>query len=318
MTDHTLHIDARPRGIAARVGIVLLNLPAPGLGLLRIGRWRLAVACLAAVPLLALGLLAVGWVAPRASAAVMAAVLGLVTAVTFGALLISAAVTWHGSRWRANSLPLASRWYVLIAVLVTVLAVNAATGFAQDRLYKSFSMSSAAMMPTLARGDVMIADMRRRTPVRRGMTIVFAAPQGHDFVMRVVALPGDRIAVRNGVPSIDGRAVPQTATGDRLMITDLRPPVIARVLAERLPGEAGSHRVLDAGPSVADSYPEQRVPAGHVFVMGDNRDVSADSRFTAQDFGVGFVPIAKIRGEAYMLRNLDARFGRPIDPMDRK
>lgn len=63
---------------------------------------------------------------------------------------------------------------------------------------------------------------------------------------------------------------------------------------ERLPGELSSHRVLDTGPSAFDDTSEVTVPAGHVFVLGDNRDRSADSRVPVDLAGVGMVPMTAI------------------------
>ena len=153
----------------------------------------------------------------------------------------------------------------------------------------------------------------------RGDIVVFRPPghEGEDWVKRVVGLPGDRIAVSGGQVSINGVAVPRVATGEAVLPMSPNTPCRAaegtqaridtgaegtscRVPAyrEQLPG-GRTFTTLDIvanGPG--DDFSEVTVPAGHVFLMGDNRDDSLDSRFPVALGGIGFVPVENIVGRA--------------------
>ena len=88
----------------------------------------------------------------------------------------------------------------------------------------------------------------------------------------------------------------------------------ARRLAERFPGEAAPHEIYDTGYSQGDDMAERLVAPGHVFVLGDNRDHSADSRFTRADLGVEQLPIRDIRGRAlFYLWGPSGRMGEPLN-----
>ena len=184
--------------------------------------------------------------------------------------------------------------WVLLALPVLGLGIARVLGF-----WQAFHLPSEAMAPTLMKGDRLIASMRGPGELRRGDIIIFDGPvPSSRYVKRVAGLPGDRVEVINGVLHLNGRAVAQAPRG-----VDRIEPVLgsnrARRLAEQFPGEARPHLIWDIAylPEV-DDYPETLVKPGHVFVLGDNRDQSADSRVSADNMGVSQLPIVKIRGRA--------------------
>jgi signal peptidase I len=152
----------------------------------------------------------------------------------------------------------------------------------------------------------------------RGDVVVFRDPaQNEDIVKRVIGLPGDTVQVIGGQVILNGRPLPRTRIADYLMPVSenspcggsgqLPPPPQAegpsggRVCVypryrETLPG-GFSYDVLDQiGDAEADNTEIFRVPAGHLFMMGDNRDDSQDSRFSPARGGFGMVPVENVLG----------------------
>ena len=157
-----------------------------------------------------------------------------------------------------------------------------------------------------------------RMPERGDVVIVTPPGTETDYIKRVIGLPGDTIAVRAGVLYLNGKAVPRRAMGDRLIPVDAntqcdREHYFGRkvtrggrqfcklpIYRETLPN-GRSYDTIDLGvrPGRGDFYPEIRVPKGKIFLMGDNRDNSADSRFPSLENGLGGpVPWENIGGRA--------------------
>ncbi|TIW81923.1 MAG: signal peptidase I, partial [Mesorhizobium sp.] len=133
---------------------------------------------------------------------------------------------------------------------------------------------------------------------KRGDVVVFKFPPDPsvDYIKRVIGLPGDKIQMKDGQVFINGVGVPRVKTGqiDNPDITEKDYPI--DVYRETLP-DGVSYDTLDLSPnSIGDNTREFDVPPGHYFMMGDNRDNSADSRFT-----VGYVPAENLVGRANLV-----------------
>lgn len=128
----------------------------------------------------------------------------------------------------------------------------------------------------------------------RGELAVFRPSQDpeRDFIKRVIGLPGDRIQMIDGALFINGEAVEREALGDVSFAGQDGELVSAQGHRETLPGGA-SYVVLDRGESELDNTHAFVVPAGQYFVMGDDRDNSADSRVPSV---IGYVPARNFIG----------------------
>jgi signal peptidase I len=201
-----------------------------------------------------------------------------------------------------------------------------------------FNIPSGSMLPTLYVGDyVAVAKWpygfsRYSFPFgfpsfggriftslpKRGDVVVFRHPsEDADLIKRLIGLPGDTVAIRGGVLILNGRPVPrQPLPPAGIAVSPNSPcrrippstPVLIQsegrqhcaypAFRETLPG-GPSYTVLDqVDQGSADDFPPTTVPAGHVFLMGDNRDDSLDSRFPTYDGGIGMVPMENLIGRA--------------------
>ncbi len=152
---------------------------------------------------------------------------------------------------------------------------------------------------------------------KRGDVVVFRHPsENSDLIKRVIGLPGDTIEVREGVLILNGRPVrrqplapyklPISANTPCKVVPPAAPAVVETAgqpycvfpaYLETLPG-GPSYTVLDQAVTPADDFSPVKVPARHVFLMGDNRDDSLDSRYSSAEGGIAMVPTENLIGRA--------------------
>lgn len=197
------------------------------------------------------------------------------------ALSLAVALGVHAA-WIAEDCPPKSGSRVRHAILygATSLAVLTATQlFRAYWPHTFYSFGSDAMAPTLREGDILAVQGDRAScdgaHPRVGDVALYERGGPQLYMHRIVAGPGQVVAMTSGRLSVDGRPVARTGVGQEPVDFAARP---ATVVEETLAG-GRRYRTLDYGPDgAADTLPPTRVPAGGWYMLGDNRDNSADSR----------------------------------------
>ena len=183
-------------------------------------------------------------------------------------------------------------------------------------LYQPFSIPTGSMQSTLMIGDYFLASKftwgfgKYSFPLPvpfNGRLLAFGEPQrgevavfrneitGEDYIKRVIGMPGDTVRMQQGRLYINGTVVPREQVGTAEDADSTGRTVPVTVYRETLPGGV-SHTIQEISDGeYLDNTSEYRVPAGHYFMMGDNRDRSADSRVLNQ---VGYVPFSNFIGKA--------------------
>ena len=198
----------------------------------------------------------------------------------------------------------------------TILIAVGIALFIRTFAYEPFNIPSGSMIPTLLVGDYLFVSKlsygysRHSLPLslplipgrilfsepERGDVAVFKLPTDNrtDYIKRIVGLPGDTIQVKGGILHINGEAVKRRQVENFRDEDRFGRPADVKQYVETLPN-GREHRVLE----ISDDQPNDdtgvyRVPEGHYFAMGDNRDNSVDSRFPR----VGFIPRDNLVGRA--------------------
>jgi signal peptidase I len=221
-------------------------------------------------------------------------------------------------------------WFLVKLVVVVLLF--------RTLVFTSFSIPSESMMPRLLEGDYLFAAkwpygysqaslpldvelFEGRVPDRlpeRGDVVIFKHPSDRsDYIKRVIGLPGDQVQMVAGVLHLNAQPVHKERIGD--LLVEVRPEgrctqgrfvdeqadgsFVCRYprFRETLPG-GRNYEVLDFGLTYQDTTEPVVVPEGRLFLMGDNRDNSLDSRFPAEPGqGIGLVPAENVVGQASFL-----------------
>ena len=186
-------------------------------------------------------------------------------------------------------------WSTLIKtwVVLTVGAIVMARGVVRPFFAEGFQIPSTTMAPTLVVGDHIMVDKLSHSP-RRGDVVVFKYPldPSIDYVKRVVGLPGDVVEISHGRLLINGAATSRERyQADCAKAADgftegSTPCVLWRETLDGHTYNIGTETVFGESRDMAPRV----VPAGALFVLGDNRDNSSDSRVW------GYVPLANVKG----------------------
>jgi len=221
-------------------------------------------------------------------------------------------------------MPFRFSWRAVRAEVMFFLVVFVAFMIFRTTAYGMYHIPSESMLPTLAVGDRILVNKfsygysRHSMPFsigpelttatgrifcklpERGDVVVFKHPQTHaTFIKRVIGLPGDVIELREGRLFINGEETPRHME-DSFRYREFRGGVARVGLFEEDLPNGRRHEIYERGDHwQGDTFGPVTVPDNNLFVMGDNRDNSLDSRFPAP--GVGFLPVENLVGKAELM-----------------
>lgn len=231
-------------------------------------------------------------------------ILVIITAIT-GVIVYVDKLVWRKKRQEAV---MTIKEPILIEYSRSLFPVFLVVLILRSFVIEPFRIPSGSMYPTLEIGDFIVVNKFAygvRLPVlqtkvlpwdepQRGDVVVFRYPldPNVDYIKRVVGLPGDEISYTDKKLYVNGQLVEQTPIGRYQGIDSGAVMSGARLLREQLTADK-SHEILIDEDRSGQVLFSVRVPEGHYFMMGDNRDHSSDSR------SWGFVPDENLKGRAF-------------------
>ena len=208
-----------------------------------------------------------------------------------------------------------------VRAVAEMIAIVAVTFASTTAIAQPFYVPSGSMQPTLAIGDAFVAakfpygysrysvpfglgpsssDRLLQKMPAQGDVVVFRLPRdpSQTYIKRVIGLPGDRIQMIAGHLWINGKQLALRPDGQGKVESEDGAISDSPRFIETLPN-GKTHPIYKwTWTGQLDDTQIFVVPAGHVFMMGDNRDNSLDSRVAAENGGVGFVPVENLVGRA--------------------
>lgn len=277
---------------SAEMAFLLTLLFGPGMGHFYAGEIRRGVTVVGGIALLGCVLVVL---AVRTRGVPVLQVLGAFLGLTLVLWVFSAVDVLRGKKRFVPSTGISQGLRLLVAGILSIALAVASSALLRVFVAEAFKVPSSSMNPTLLLGDHFFADKRAVPPVP-GDVIVFTMPAqpGADFVKRVIARGHDVVRVdAEGVPTVNGVAARRCPLG-RAPATAGGPPhdYFLEVLGTR------RYLVVIDPASTSSAFGEYVVPGDAVFVLGDNRHNSYDSRMWNDGLG-GSVPSSMVRGLAF-------------------
>lgn len=160
--------------------------------------------------------------------------------------------------------------------------------------FKAYSIASTSMEPNFSPNERLMAWRIEETDLARGDVVIVHSNRGEDYIMRLVALPGDMAQMVEGQIVLNDTLIEQQPAG-RHSWTETNPVTKekrereAALFHERLPEGGAAYSVIDTGSTAGDNTSKVTLGEGEFFMLGDNRDHSADSRYSPIQRGLGIV-----------------------------
>jgi signal peptidase I len=274
------HQDYSPRNPALAL---TLSLMLPGLGQLYNGQLNKGILLFLGFVFISLPFVVI--VALSLPPAWMMPLLILSLAASLGIYLFSLWDAWRVARRSDDSRTLSWQQpaiYLSLLLFAYLVVIGGLTQYVRGHLVESFRIPSESMTPNVLRGDILFADKRVNCPgckqdIRRGDIAIFVYPNNRTrlYIKRIIGLPGDRV-------HIEGRSV---TVNDKTITTAQSSGLL------REQGDSGDYEVRWPLANAVETF-SLTVPPGQVFVLGDNRGASTDSRT------FGTVPLMDVIGRA--------------------